>query len=190
MMHSGLEHLPAGADAWQQADAIVEAIQEPQFPEHRVNVRELGARGDGAHNDLPALQTAVNQCSEAGGGTVLVPPGTYWLEGPLHLKSHINLQLEEGSILRFSAELDDFLPVVYTRWEVRGFLITVRLFTRMGLKMSPLPVPEPSTAIPWVSLKDGSKSSDQIRIAYAAWANARCRWRSVYSVRGITCARR
>jgi polygalacturonase len=117
MMHSGLEHLPAGADAWQQADAIVEAIQEPQFPQYTVNVRELGARGDGTHNDLSVLQAAVDQCSEAGGGTVLVPAGTYWLEGTLHLKSNINLQLEEGSILRFSADLDDFLPVVYTRWE-------------------------------------------------------------------------
>jgi polygalacturonase len=117
MMHSDLELLPAGGDAWQQAGRIIEAIQEPQFPAHRVNVRELGARGDGAHNDLPVLQAAVDQCSEAGGGTVLVPAGTYWLEGPLHLKSHINLYLEEDSTLRFSAELDDFLPVVYTRWE-------------------------------------------------------------------------
>jgi polygalacturonase len=100
-----------------QVDAIVEAIQEPQFPEHTVNVCELGARGDGTCNDLPALQAAVYQCSEAGGGTVQVPAGTYWLEGPLHLKSNINLQLDEGSVLRFSAELSDFLPVVYTRWE-------------------------------------------------------------------------
>jgi polygalacturonase len=35
----------------------------------------------------------------------------------LHLKSHVNLHLEAGSTLRFSAELEDFLPVVYTRWE-------------------------------------------------------------------------
>jgi polygalacturonase len=100
-----------------QADAIVEAIQEPQFPEQSVNVRELGAQGDGTSDDLPALQAAVDQCSEAGGGTVQVPAGIYWLEGPLHLKSNINLQLEEGSVLRFSADLDDFLPVVYSRWE-------------------------------------------------------------------------
>jgi len=100
-----------------QADAIVEVIQEPQFPDRSVNVREFGARGDGTRNDLPALQAAVDQCSEAGGGTVQVPSGTYWLEGPLHLKRSINLQLDEGSILRFSAELEDFLPVVTTRWE-------------------------------------------------------------------------
>ena len=106
-----------GGDAWRQADAIIETIQEPQFPDYTVNVRELGAYGDGTHNDLPALQAAVDKCSGAGGGTVLVPTGTYWLEGPLHLKSHVNLQLEEDSILRFSADLDDFLPVVYTRWE-------------------------------------------------------------------------
>lgn len=117
MMHSGLELLPPGGDVRQQAEMIVEAIREPHFPEHRINVRELGAWGDGIHNDLPVLQAAVDQCSEVGGGTVLVPSGTYWLEGPLHLKSHINLHLEEGSILLFSADLEDFLPVVYARWE-------------------------------------------------------------------------
>ena len=132
-------------DAWQQADAIVEAIQEPQFPEHTVNVRELGARADGTHNDLPALQTAVDQCSEAGGGTVQVPAGIYWLEGPLHLKSNINLQLEEGSILRFSADLDDFLPVVYTRWEGTR-LFNYSPFIYVELKGSALDVCAPSEA--------------------------------------------
>ena len=104
-------------DAWQQAASIAETIEEPKFPENIFNVLDLGAVGDGVHNDLPALQTALEQCSTAGGGTVVVPAGVYWLEGPLNLKSNVNLHLEEGSRLRFSAHPPDFLPVVFTRWE-------------------------------------------------------------------------
>jgi polygalacturonase len=107
----------SAADPWDEAGRIVAAIREPVFPQHALNVREQGAVGDGQHNDRPAVQRAIDACSAAGGGIVKVPAGVYWLEGPLHLKSNVNLHLEEGSTLRFSAELEGFLPVVYTRWE-------------------------------------------------------------------------
>jgi len=102
---------------WDQAQKIVDAIKEPEFPNRSFNVRDLGAKGDGKHNDLTALQSAINICSHVGGGRVTVPAGDYWLEGPIHLKSNVNLYLDEGSIIRFSAVPADFLPVVFTRWE-------------------------------------------------------------------------
>jgi polygalacturonase len=107
----------AVADPWDEADRIVAEIREPVFASCSLNVREQGAVGDGTQDDRPAVQETIDQCNAAGGGTVIVPAGTYWLEGPLHLKSHVNLHLEAGSTLRFSADLEDFLPVVYTRWE-------------------------------------------------------------------------
>jgi polygalacturonase len=107
----------SAADPWDGANQIVAGIREPQFPEYKLSVRDFGALGDGLHDDRPAVQSAIQTCSADGGGTVAVPAGVYWLEGPLHLKSNVNLHLEENSILRFSAELDDFLPVVHTRWE-------------------------------------------------------------------------
>jgi len=105
------------AQGWEKAQEIVDGIQEPTFPNRSFNVRDLGAVGDGKHNDLPAIQSAINICNQVGGGRVVVPKGVYWLEGPIHFKSNVNLYLSEGSIIRFSAEPDDFLPLVFTRWE-------------------------------------------------------------------------
>lgn len=63
-----------------------------------------------------AVQAAVNACAGEGGGTVLIPEGE-WPTGPIHLKSNIHLKLAEGSVLRFSDCPEDYLPVVFTRWE-------------------------------------------------------------------------
>ena len=63
------------------------------------------------------LQAAIDSCSVAGGGTVKVSEGHYFLNGPLHLKSDVNLNLAEGAYLQFSGKSSDFLPVVLTRWE-------------------------------------------------------------------------
>ena len=48
------------------------------------NVRELGAKGDGRTFDTDAIQKALDDCGKAGGGTVLLPRGTY-LSKPLTL---------------------------------------------------------------------------------------------------------
>ena len=43
------------------------------------NVRDYGAKGDDTTDDRAAIQAAIDACGAAGGGTVLVPPGTYRL---------------------------------------------------------------------------------------------------------------
>lgn len=63
-----------------------------------------------------AIQSAVDACEKAGGGTVSVPAGE-WPSGPIHLKSNIHLHLEDGAAIRFSDRPEDYLPVVFTRWE-------------------------------------------------------------------------
>ena len=62
------------------------------------NVRDFGATGDGKTLDSPAIDQAISAASEAGGGTVLVPAGTY-LSGSIHLKSNIHLLLDAGSVI-------------------------------------------------------------------------------------------
>lgn len=62
------------------------------------------------------IQAAVNACADMGGGTVIVPKGE-WLSGAIHLKSNINLHLEDGAVIIFSDKPSDYLPVVFTRWE-------------------------------------------------------------------------
>lgn len=66
--------------------------------------------------DFKNIQAAVDACAAEGGGTVVVPKGE-WFTGPVHLKSNIHIYLEEGSIITFSSRREDYLPVVFTRWE-------------------------------------------------------------------------
>jgi polygalacturonase len=62
------------------------------------SVRAFGAVGDGKNLDSPAIDKAIAAAGAAGGGTVLVPAGTY-LCGSIHLKSNINLVIDAGATI-------------------------------------------------------------------------------------------
>lgn len=62
------------------------------------NVRDYGAVGDGAHLDSPAINSAIAAAVQAGGGTVLLPAGTY-LSGSIHLRSNIQLLIDAGATI-------------------------------------------------------------------------------------------
>ena len=71
-------------------------------------MRHFGARGDGKVKDTKALQAAIDACSEAGGGTVLLPAGNTFLTGTLYLRDRVNLHLENGAILLGSPDIKDY----------------------------------------------------------------------------------
>jgi len=62
------------------------------------NVRAYGASGDGTNLDSPAINKAIDACADSGGGTVLLPAGTY-LSGSIHLKSNIHLLIDAGATI-------------------------------------------------------------------------------------------
>ena len=62
------------------------------------NVRDFGAAGDGKTLDSPAIDRAIDAAAQAGGGTVLVPAGTY-LSGSIHLQSNIHLLIDAGATI-------------------------------------------------------------------------------------------
>jgi polygalacturonase len=62
------------------------------------NVRDYGAAGDGRNLDSPAIDKTITAAADAGGGTVLVPAGTY-LSGSIHLKSNIHLVIDAGATI-------------------------------------------------------------------------------------------
>lgn len=62
------------------------------------------------------LNKTIENLSKKGGGRVVVPAG-HWHTGRITLKSNIDLHLEEGCILEFSADIDDYQPAVFTRHE-------------------------------------------------------------------------
>ena len=101
---------------WDKADSILCEITEPSFPDVTFNILDFGAVGDGKTLNTNAINGAVAHASESGGGTVLIPKGTF-LTGAIHLKSNIRLHLEENATVIFSVNLKDYLPVVISRWE-------------------------------------------------------------------------
>lgn len=70
------------------------------------NVREFGAKGDGMHIDSPALNAALEKAAKEGGGTVIVPEGTY-LCYSIHLQSGVTLQIDKGAIIKAAAVTDE-----------------------------------------------------------------------------------
>jgi polygalacturonase len=71
------------------------------------NARNHGARGDGRTLDTQAIQAAVDACAHAGGGTVLLHSGVF-MSGTIRLRSHVTLSIAEGTVLRGSAQIQDY----------------------------------------------------------------------------------
>ncbi|WP_135305538.1 glycoside hydrolase family 28 protein [Haloarcula amylovorans] len=71
------------------------------------NVRDYGAIGDGETLDTVSVQDAIDECTEAGGGTVCVPAGDYRV-GTIQLKSNVALFLASGATLIGSTEEEDY----------------------------------------------------------------------------------
>jgi polygalacturonase len=84
-----------------------------------VNVRDLGAVADGKTLCTPALQKAVDRCSDAGGGTVYFPPGTY-LTGTIFLKSRVTLNLAAGATVLGSPRKEDYPVMIPKNVESRS----------------------------------------------------------------------
>jgi polygalacturonase len=67
------------------------------------DVKTYGAKGDGKTQDRDSINKAIEAAAAAGGGTVVVGPGTY-LSGSIRLRSNITLQLERGAVIEASSE--------------------------------------------------------------------------------------
>lgn len=78
------------------------------------NVRDYGARGDGASKDTAAIQKAIDACAQKGGGTVALPAGNY-LSAPIVLKSNITLHLDKGATLLGSTDHADYAAITEFR---------------------------------------------------------------------------
>lgn len=97
--------------------AVREFPPLPSAENLAVNVRELGAVGDGVAKDTAAFQRALDRCSAAGGGEVHVPAGDY-LIAPIELRSRTTLVLEKDARLLGSPDIADY-PLTRIRWEGR-----------------------------------------------------------------------
>ena len=76
-------------------------IPELTFPNRECSIVDFGAVSGGKASNTESFRKAIASCASAGGGRVSVPKGT-WLTGAIHLKSNINLFLDEGAVILFS----------------------------------------------------------------------------------------
>ena len=67
--------------------------------------------------DYPSVSAAVAACSSRGGGRVTVGPGVTKSDGPVVLRSNVELHLEEGATIEFSDRPEDYMPGVPVSWE-------------------------------------------------------------------------
>jgi polygalacturonase len=100
-----------------EIERILSRIQAPVFPDKIYNVMDFQEMMSGELNFKNSVSNAIDTCSLSGGGTLLVPAGSYFCEGPIHLKSNVNLHFEEGAVVTFSQRAKDYLPLQFVRWE-------------------------------------------------------------------------
>ncbi len=110
-----LQTLPIDTN-WNQLPGVLNRINVPVFPNRDYNIVSFGAPTNGTTIATTFIQKAIDSCSNAGGGRVIVPPGTF-LTGALTLKSNVNLHISSGATLKFSTSTSNYLPVVLTRFE-------------------------------------------------------------------------
>ncbi|MBQ9356525.1 MAG: glycoside hydrolase family 88 protein, partial [Prevotella sp.] len=96
---------------------VEQSVQTPQISGKDYVITKFGARPDAtAAQNQRAIQKAIDKCSRKGGGRVIVPAGQHFLTGAIHLKSHVNLHVEEGAVLEFAFQ-PELYPIVETSWE-------------------------------------------------------------------------
>ena len=104
------------SDRAKEMQAVLSRIRAPQFPGRVFDITKYGAVAGAQKDSTDAIAKAIAACTAAGGGSVVAPRGEF-LTGPIHLKSNTNLHLEEGSVLKFSRDPKQYLPLVLTRFE-------------------------------------------------------------------------
>ncbi|MBQ9640451.1 MAG: glycoside hydrolase family 88 protein [Bacteroidaceae bacterium] len=116
---------------------IEQSIQQPELKTREFVVTKMGAVStpaegsdevDGvtaasmpaqptvAARNQKAIQKAIDKCTKAGGGRVVVPRGQHILTGAITLKSGVNLVIEEGAVLEFAFQ-PELYPTRETSWE-------------------------------------------------------------------------
>jgi len=103
------------SDIYKNVEFKMPTVAETSFPATSVNIKNFGAVSGGIVKNTEAFKKAIDETSQKGGGTVVVPRGI-WLTGPIVLKNNINLHLEDGALLMFSRDFADY-PLVDVSFE-------------------------------------------------------------------------
>ena len=90
-------------------------VQQPVFPAYEVNIEKFGAKGDGLFLNTKAINDAIKEVNQRGGGKVIIPEGI-WLTGPIELLSNVNLYTEQNALVLFTGDFEAY-PIIATSFE-------------------------------------------------------------------------
>ena len=105
----------------------------PVFADKNFSIKDFGAANDAQTLNTQAFAKAIDACTKAGGGKVIVPAGI-WLTGPIELKSNVDLHLEHGAIVQFTKDHTQY-PIIKntTASPIYGFDLTNIAITGDGI---------------------------------------------------------
>lgn len=82
-------------------------VQIPKFKADTLNIVDFGAVPNTEELCTKAINTAIQKCSESGGGVVVIPSGL-WTTGPIKMKSNVNLHTKNGAFVSFTSDLNQY----------------------------------------------------------------------------------
>lgn len=95
-------------------------------------ITDFGAVAHTSKINTVAIQKAIDACAANGGGTVVIPVGTF-VSGSIFLKAKVSLKIEKGGVLKSSLNPMDY-PQIATRWEGEEKQWTACLLNAIDLK--------------------------------------------------------
>ena len=91
-------------------------VQQPAFPAYEVNIEKFGAKGDGLFLNTKAINDAIKDVNQRGGGKVIIPEGI-WLTGPIELLSNVNLYTEQNALVLFTGDFEASSTLLLKGWK-------------------------------------------------------------------------
>jgi DNA sulfur modification protein DndE len=111
--HVAIEKYLAPSDFKEKYAFELPKIYTPHFKRDTFNILNYGAVADGLTLNSVAINKTIDECAKAGGGTVLIPRGSF-VTGPIIMKSNINLHLAKGALIIYTKDFNKYPLVVST----------------------------------------------------------------------------
>lgn len=127
------------SDLNRMANHLTSTLKPWKVPCRSYPVENYGAVPDGVTVNTKALQKAIDACSAAGGGTVLLAKGDY-VSGTIELKTGVMFKIDKGARLLASTHLEDYpdkIPahatIMDSHYQLKMSLIYAENCERLGI---------------------------------------------------------
>lgn len=104
------------SNPWKLVKEIEADFTKTEFKERVFDITNYGAREGVENYKTNAINSAINSAASKGGGLIRIPRGV-WYTGPITLRTKVHLFLEEGAIVKFSTNPEDYSELAQTRFE-------------------------------------------------------------------------